>query len=266
MGNRQPNVKLTKYCTTTPKPANNSNSHNHISPKANKSNKANKALTLLFNTTNSNLETNQNEIIEACGGIRTLLHTFLSIDNYPIDSIQQQTLHELLHTSGDYDPSISPVINKTADILYHLIQQSTSSWSLLSKYKVFDATDSEHKIATIIFDYAFGNSQTKICHTKHSININKAKVLTSEKLSQLVPETLQYKVIQYGYITKQGKIRKNWKRRFALLLCAKIKKYQENEYFQFKLLYFEDDTLSKLKGVVSFTNKTKIGLVAPKSS
>eukprot|EP01084_Bolivina_argentea_P265080 449196_1 len=101
----------------------------------------------------------------------------------------------------------------------------------------------------------------------------KSKLLSSPEINDLIYNPLEYKVIQYGYVTKQGKIRKNWKKRFVLLLCAKIQnnanteeKYPNEFIYQFKLLYFSDDTLSKLKGCVSFTNKDRVGLVAPKSS
>eukprot|EP01083_Nonionella_stella_P301562 1035304_1 len=112
-------------------------------------------------------------------------------------------------------------------------------------------------------------------HTQHPIDLTtscihshyaspskrKPSLFSATKLNLLTHNLLQYRVIHCGYLTKRSKLLRKWKRRFALLLCAKM-----SDHYQFKLLYFDSDTLSKFKGGISFTNRNQIGLIAPKES
>ena len=143
MGNKQTNSKSkqnqnkTKTSSNKPQPSSTSNTNEEICD----------AQLLLFNVDNKTLEHNQQKIIDSLGGFRLLLNAALSSDPLTIDSTQMDSFS--VYLSSKWDPTISPFINKSVDILCDLVTQF--SWSVQHEFK---PKDLEETIANIIFSYA----------------------------------------------------------------------------------------------------------------
>ena len=97
----------------------------------------------------------------------------------------------------------------------------------------------------------------------HSPPSSECKRIATCQLKTFIVDALRLRVIQSAFLGKhsQRNSAKTGQKHLALLLCAKVR----CEY-RFKLLLFEDDTLSKLATLVSFSDTHIFYLIAPKSA